>query len=81
MTSVIIGKNVTQIGTKAFYNCKKLSKVTFKGTGVKKIGASAFKKTSSKMTVKVPKALKKGKKRTEFLKKLVAGGMSKNLKL
>ncbi len=43
LKSVVIGKYVTSIGTKAFYNDKKLAKVTFKGTAVKTIGKDAFK--------------------------------------
>ena len=40
---MVIGKYVTSIGKKAFYNCKALAKVTFKGTAVKTIGKDAFK--------------------------------------
>lgn len=43
LKSVAIGKYVTSIGAKAFYNCKNLAKVTFKGTAVKTIGKDAFK--------------------------------------
>lgn len=43
LKSVVIGKYVTSIGAKAFYNNKKLAKITFKGTAVKKIGKDAFK--------------------------------------
>lgn len=43
LKSVVIGKYVTGIGAKAFYNCKNLAKITFKGTAVKKIGKDAFK--------------------------------------
>ena len=48
LKSVVIGKNVINIGTKAFYNDKKLAKVTFKGTAVKKIGKNAFKGINKK---------------------------------
>ena len=37
------GKNVSSIGSKAFYNCKKLEKVTFKTTKLRKVGKYAFK--------------------------------------
>lgn len=78
LKSVTIGKNVTTIESKAFYGCKKLSKVTFKGTAVKTIKSGAFKKTSSKMTVKVPKSLKKNKKTfAKFKKSLTKSGISK----
>lgn len=43
LKSVAIGKYVTSIGAKAFYNCKNLAKITFKGTAVKTIGKDAFK--------------------------------------
>lgn len=43
LKSVVIGKNVTSIGAKAFYNDKNLAKVTFMGTAVKTIGKDAFK--------------------------------------
>ncbi len=43
LKSATIGKYITSIGTKAFYNDKKLAKVTFKGTAVKTIGKDAFK--------------------------------------
>lgn len=82
LKSVTIGKNVTTIEKKAFYGCKKLSKVTFKGTAVKTIKSGAFKKTSAKMTVKVPKKLKKNKKTLKaFQKKLTKAGMNKKAKI
>ena len=70
LKSVVIGKYVTSIGTKAFYNDKKLAKVTFKGTAVKTIGKDAFKNivknaafvmptstfTSSKLKYKITKS-------------------------
>lgn len=43
LKSATIGKYITSIGAKAFYNDKKLAKVTFKGTAVKTIGKDAFK--------------------------------------
>ena len=82
LKSVTIGKNVTTIQKNSFYGCRKLAKVTFKGTSVKTIKSGAFKKTSSKMTVKVPKNLKKNRKKVAaFKKKLIKSGMNKNLKL
>lgn len=48
LTDVVIGKNVSDIGAKAFYNDKKLKKVTFKGTAVNKIGKDAFKNINKK---------------------------------
>lgn len=80
MKSVTVGKYVTSIGKSAFYNCTKLKKVTFKGPAVKTIGKNAFKKTASKITVKVPKSMKKSQ-RSKFKSKLTKAGMSKKLKL
>ena len=77
-TQATIGKNVKKIGSNAFAGCKKLKKVIFKGTAVKTIGKKAFKGTNKKMTVKVPKKLKKNK---NFKKKLTKAGMSKKLKI
>lgn len=82
LSKVTIGKNVKTIGKNSFYGCRKLTKVTFRGTAVKTIKAGAFKKTGSKMTVSVPKAIKKNsKKANAFKKKLTKAGMIKKLKL
>lgn len=59
LKTVTIGKNVTQIGKKAFYNDKKITKLTINSKKLKKVGKQAFKKTSAKLKVKVPKAKKK----------------------
>ena len=55
-TSATIGKNVTKIGSKAFYNCKKLKKITIKSTKLKSVGSKAFKGINKKATIKVPKS-------------------------
>ena len=78
LKSVTIGKNVTKIGQKAFQNCKVLNKVTFKGTAVKTIQSGAFKNTSKKIKVTVPKSMKENKK-TAFKKKLTGAGMNKKV--
>ncbi|MCI8786852.1 MAG: leucine-rich repeat protein [Eubacterium sp.] len=78
LKSVVIGKSVKTIGKNAFNGCKILKTVTFKGTAVKSIGSKAFKGTAKKITVKVPKKLKKNKK---FKQKLTKAGMSKKLKV
>lgn len=49
---------VTEIGKKAFYNQKKLKKVTIKSTTIKKIGTKAFYKIHKKATISVPKSKK-----------------------
>ena len=58
LKSVVIGKNVKNIGSGAFLKAAKLSSVTFKGTSTVKVGRNAFKGTSSKMKVQVPKKMK-----------------------
>jgi hypothetical protein len=79
LTTVVIGKNVTKIGANSFRNCTKLKSVTFKGTTAPTIGKNAFKGTASKITVRVPKAMK-----SSVLKKLKtrlkSAGISKNVK-
>lgn len=55
-TSATVGKNVTKIGSKAFYNCKNLKKITIKSTKLKSVGAKAFKGIHKKATIKVPKS-------------------------
>ncbi len=42
LKTVVIGKNITSIGDKAFYNDGNLIKVIFQGTAVKSIGKNAF---------------------------------------
>lgn len=79
LKSVVIGKNIKTIGKQAFFKCTKLKKVTFKGTAVKKIGAKAFAKTNKKMTVTVPKKLKK-KALNSYKKLLKKAGVSKKAK-
>lgn len=76
LKQAVIGKNVTTIGKQAFGNCRKLSKITLKGTALKSVKAGAFKKTAAKVTVTVPKKLKKAQ-RTALLKKMTKAGMAK----
>ena len=76
--TVVIGKNVTKIGKKAFYGCKNLKKITIKSTKLKKktIGAKAFTKAGSKnygkLKVIVPKKCLKN-----YTKILKQKGLSK----
>lgn len=79
LKSVVIGKNIKTIGNQAFFKCSKLKKVTFKGTAVKKIGKKAFAKTNKKMTVTVPKKLKK-KALNSYKKLMKKAGVSKKAK-
>lgn len=67
-----IGKNVSRIGTKAFYGCKKLKTIAIKTTKLKtkNIGSKAFNGIASKATIKVPK-----KKYTAYKKLLKKKGV------
>ena len=68
LAKVTIGTNVTTIGKAAFYNCKKLKNVVIKSKNITKIGKKAFRRNGAKkLTVKVPKKLKK--KYNKLLKK------------
>lgn len=53
--SATIGTKITKIGSKAFYNCKNLKKITIKGTKLKSVGSKAFKGINKKAVIKVPK--------------------------
>ena len=77
MTAVTIGPNVKVIGQKAFYNCKKLKKLTIKSKKLKagKVGSKSFAKTGIKK-VKCPKSKKKA-----YKKWLTKKGISKKAKI
>ena len=55
--SVIIGDNVTAIGKKAFYGCKKLNSITITGTLLKSVGSKAFAKIGKNVSMTVPVAM------------------------
>lgn len=59
LKSVVIGAHVKSIGKSSFYKCKKLATITFKGIKAPGVGKNAFKSGKSKVTVKVPKKMKK----------------------
>ena len=56
---VVLGVNVTSIGKNAFANCKNLKKIEVKSSqwNKKSVGKNAFKGTSKKLVVKVPKKM------------------------
>ena len=56
LTSVTVGANVTTIGSKAFYGCKNLKKITVKSTKLKSVGKNALRGIHKKAVVKVPKS-------------------------
>lgn len=53
---VVIGKNVTSIGTKAFYKCSKLKTITVKATNLKSVGKQSLTGIYKKAVIKVPSA-------------------------
>lgn len=59
LKKVTIGKNVAKIGKNAFKGCKKLTSVTIKALHIKSFGKGMFSGTSKKLSVKVPKKVKK----------------------
>lgn len=63
LKEVTVGKNVKTIGEQAFYGCKNLKKITFRGKKVKEIGKNAFRKTNKKLVVKAPKSKLKAYKK------------------
>lgn len=72
--TVVVGKNVTTIGKKAFYGCKNLKKITVQSTVLKKVGANAFKGINKKATIKVP-----SKKYKAYKKVLKGKGQAKTV--
>lgn len=62
LKSVVVGANVTSIADRAFKGCKKLTKITMKGTALKSVGPN----TGSNNTKKLVKLKKKWKKCTAF---------------
>lgn len=78
LKKVVIGKNVTKIGKKAFYGCSKLKKITVKTTKLtkKNVGSQAFKGIHKKAAFKVPK-----KKISNYRKVFRARGAAKTTKV
>ena len=78
LKSVVISTNVTKIGKNAFYGCKNLSSVTIRSSRLtlKNVGSNAFKNTSSKVTVRVPK-----KQKTLYSQILKKRGINKKAKI
>lgn len=68
LKKVVIPSTIESIGSKAFYGCRNLTRITIKTTKLtsKKIGSQAFTKAGSKryskLTVSVPKSKKKAYK-------------------
>ena len=81
LTTLILGTNISKIGTKSFYKNSKLKSITFKNKNAVKIGSQAFKgiKATAKVTVpkkmtaknfgKLKKAMKSAGKKVKYKKK------------
>lgn len=52
LTNAVIGNHVSVIGSKAFYNCRNLNRITI-GTGLKQINAYAFGRVKSGCIIKI----------------------------
>ncbi len=59
LARVIIGKNIKEIGKKAFFGDSKLKNAEIKSKSIKKIGTKAFTNTHKKLKIKIPKSKKK----------------------
>lgn len=75
--TVTLGKNITKIGSKAFYKAKNLSKITVNGNTIKSIGKNAFSgvKKNCKITVQA-----KDKKQYNKIVKLIKKAGAKKVK-
>lgn len=73
---VTIGKQVTTIGSYAFYNCKKLKTVTIQSKAIKSMGKKAWKGIEAKAKINVPNA-----KITVYKKLLQNSGLNKKIKV
>ena len=76
VTKVVIGKNVTKIGKKAFSKDGKLKSITVKGKKLKTVGKQALKGINKKAVIRVPKAKKK-----DYQKLFKGKGQKKGVKV
>ncbi len=72
--TVTIGKNVRRIGKKAFYNCKKLERVTIQSKKITKIESKAFYKNAKTLRFKLPKS-----KMSKYKRMIQKSGISSKL--
>ena len=63
LTKVTIGKNVTKIGSKAFYGCKKLKTIKINSKKLKAVGKNAIKGIHKKAKIDVPNSKRKAYKK------------------
>ena len=75
LKKVTVGRYVNTIGKKAFFNCKNLKTIVFKGASLKKVGTQAFKNTAKKAKVTTPGKV------TKIKKLLQKSGLNKNAKV
>lgn len=75
-TSTVIGKYVQTIGTKAFYKCSSLRKITFKGTNLRKVYKQSLSGIHKNAKIKVP-----SKKFHTYEKLLRNKGQKKSVKI
>lgn len=76
LASVTVGANVTTIGSKAFYGCKSLKKITVKSAKLKSVGKNALKGIHKKAVVKVPKS-----KLSKYKKLFKSRGQKKTVRI
>lgn len=78
LKKVVVGKNVTNINSKAFYGCKKLKTIVINSTKIKKIGKYAFKGINKNATIKLT-GTKTQKARIKKL--IIQSGIAKTVKI
>lgn len=83
LTDVTLGKNVKEVGSKAFRNCKNLKKVTY-SANLQQLGAQSFENCTNLQQVTLPDSVKtigkKAFKNCKKLKKLTIGKSKKTTK-
>lgn len=75
LKSVVIGKNITQIGKEAYSGCKSIKSVTIKTSKLKKVGKKAFIGIDKSAVIKVPE------KKLKAYTKLLKGKYTKGVKI
>ena len=68
LSKLSIGANVTKIGRKAFFKCKKLKKITIKANKKLNVQSAAFKKISNGSVIKVKGV--KGSAKRKIIRKI-----------
>lgn len=74
--TVVIGGNVTKIGSKAFYGAKKLVNIVIESKKLTKVGSNALKGISSKAQIRVPSS-----RYSRYKKLLKSKGQGKSVKI